>query len=64
MRIFILTIVDDANFRQLEHKSFWTTRVRAEHKAIDEVARLVERDKDQGLGDTFRVSIQEDWVQE
>ena len=64
MRIFILTIVDDANFQQLEHKSFWTTRARAEHKAIDEVARLVERDKDHGLGDTFRVTIQEDWVQE
>ena len=64
MRIFILTIVDDANFHQLEHKSFWTTRVRAEHKAIDEVARLVERDTDHGLGDTFRVTIQEDWVQE
>lgn len=64
MRIFILTIVDDANFQQLEHKSFWTTRVRAEHKAIDEVARLIERDKDHGLGDTFRVTIQEDWVQE
>ena len=64
MRIFILTIVDDANFQQLEHKSFWTTRVRAEHKAIDEVARLIERDKDHGLGDTFHVTIQEDWVQE
>lgn len=64
MRIFVLTIVDDAYYQQLEHKSFWTTRVRAEHKAIDEVARLVERDKDHGLGDTFRVTIQEDWVQE
>ena len=64
MKVFIVTIVDDANFQQLKHKSFWTTRVRAEHKAIDEVARLVERDKDHGLGDTFRVTIQEDWVQE
>lgn len=64
MRIFILTIVDDANFQQLEHKSFWTTRVRAEHKAIDEVARLVERDKDHGLGDSFGVRIEEFEVQE
>lgn len=64
MRIFILTIVDDANFQQLEHKSFWTTHAKAYQKGLEEVTRLIERDKDHGLGDTFRVTIQEDWVQE
>lgn len=64
MRIFILTIEDMANFQQLEHKSVWTTHERAWAKAGEEVARLTERDKHHGLGNTFHISIQDYEVQE
>lgn len=65
MRIFILTIEDLSNyFQKPEHKSVWSTYHRALAKARDEVARLIERDKHLGLGDTFSVDIQEYEVQE
>lgn len=64
MAVFILTIEDQSNFQKLEHKSVWPTYHRALAKAKEEVARLIERDKHHGLGDTFSVDIQEYEVQE
>lgn len=62
MKAFILTIVDDADFQRLKHKSAWASRARAQEKASAVVAGLMAKEPE--WGDTFDVRIEEFEVQE
>lgn len=62
MKVFIVTIVDDATFQQLKHKSAWASRSRAQENASAVVAGLMAKEPE--WGDTFDVRIEEFEVQE
>lgn len=62
MKAFILTIVDDADFQRLKHKSAWASRARAQEKATAVVAELMAKEPE--WGDTFDVRIEEFEVQQ